>query len=60
MFISRYTTIDSAPAYSTAMHADSVAVNQPNTLPPMMMNGVNSAGTDTIVDLTTSMKVARG
>ncbi len=29
------------------MAADSVAVNQPKILPPTMMNGVISAGTDT-------------
>ena len=29
------------------MQADSVAVNQPKILPPIMMNGVNSAGIDT-------------
>ena len=29
------------------MHADSVAVNQPKILPPMMMTGVISAGIET-------------
>ena len=29
------------------MQADSVAVNQPKILPPMMMTGVISAGTET-------------
>jgi hypothetical protein len=42
------------------MAADSVAVNQPNTLPPTMMNGVISAGIDTSADISTSRSVARG
>ena len=32
------------------MQADSVAVNQPNSLPPTMMSGVISAGTETASD----------
>ena len=50
----------SAAAYSTAMQADSVAVNQPNTLPPMMMKGVISAGTATPIAFKVSTRVARG
>ena len=42
------------------MHADSVAVNQPKILPPMMMNGVISAGTDTTAAVPNSRKVERG
>jgi hypothetical protein len=42
------------------MHADSVAVNQPKILPPMMITGVISAGMDTPIALTVSSRVARG
>ena len=42
------------------MHADSVAVNQPKILPPTMMNGVISAGTDTAAEAKNSPQVARG
>ena len=42
------------------MHADSVAVNQPKILPPMMITGVISAGTATPIALIVSTKVARG
>ncbi len=41
------------------MQADSVAVNQPKILPPMMMKGVNSAGSETIAETSTSLNVAR-
>ncbi len=41
------------------MHAASVGVNHPNTLPPMMITGVISAGSDTISAFTTSMNVER-
>jgi hypothetical protein len=40
------------------MPADSVAVNQP--LPPMMMIGISSAGTETAAEVSTSLNVARG
>ena len=59
-FISRYTKSDSAPAYSTAMQADSVAVNQPKILPPTMMNGVARAGIDTTAATSSSRQVERG
>jgi hypothetical protein len=42
------------------MQADSVAVNQPKTLPPMMMTGVMSAGTATSIEANSSFSVARG
>ena len=42
------------------MHADSVAVNQPKILPPMMMNGVISAGIETSSAAKNSFSVARG
>jgi len=56
---SRCTKAASAIAYSTAMHAASVGVNQPKTLPPMMITGVISAGNDTNSALTTSTNVER-
>ncbi len=42
------------------MQALSVAVNQPKTLPPMMIAGVISAGTETISARRNSIIVARG
>ena len=42
------------------MQADSVAVNQPKILPPMMMIGVMSAGMATPIALSVSTSVARG
>ena len=42
------------------MHADSVAVNQPKILPPMMITGVISAGTAMAIALMVSTSVARG
>jgi hypothetical protein len=42
------------------MQADSVAVNQPNTFPPTMMNGVVKAGADTANALNSAAQVARG
>ena len=42
------------------MQALSVAVNQPKTLPPMMMSGVVSAGTETKKLRATCAAVARG
>ncbi len=42
------------------MQALSVAVNQPKILPPMMMKGVSSAGTETISAAAASRSVARG
>ena len=43
-------------AYSTAAAADSVAVNQPSRMPPTMMNGVISAGTETAAAVRNSLK----
>lgn len=42
------------------MAADSVAVNQPNTSPPMMITGVISAGTADAIPVNTSRSDARG
>ena len=42
------------------MQADSVAVNQPKILPPMMMPGVISAGIATHVAQRNSRQVERG
>jgi hypothetical protein len=42
------------------MQADSVAVNQPNSLPPMMISGVISAGTETANETRSARQVARG
>ena len=42
------------------MQADSVAVNQPKILPPMMMNGVVRAGIETMKEATISRQVERG
>ena len=41
------------------MHADSVAVNQPKILPPMMITGVISAGIATSIAGPTSFSVER-
>ena len=42
------------------MPADSVAVNQPKILPPMMMTGVISAGTETSIAAMISFRFERG
>jgi hypothetical protein len=42
------------------MQADSVAVNQPKILPPMMMKGVISAGTEMNSARASSPHVALG
>jgi hypothetical protein len=42
------------------MQAASVAVNQPKTLPPMMMKGVSRAGTATMKAAKNSRSAARG
>jgi hypothetical protein len=42
------------------MAADSVAVNQPSRMPPTMMNGVKSAGSDSQPETKNSFSVARG
>ena len=42
------------------MHADSVAVNQPKILPPMMITGVISAGIETNSAAKSSFSVERG
>ena len=42
------------------MHADSVAVNQPKILPPMMITGVISAGIATSTAVSTSFRFERG
>ena len=42
------------------MQADSVAVNQPKILPPMMMPGVINAGTAIQVAQNSARQVARG
>jgi hypothetical protein len=41
------------------MQAASVAVNQPNILPPMMMKGVTRAGIDTNSQRPSSIQVVR-
>ena len=42
------------------MQADSVAVNQPKILPPMMITGVISAGIETRATREQRAQVARG
>ena len=42
------------------MQADSVAVNQPKILPPMMIIGVISAGIETRSERASAPQVARG
>ena len=42
------------------MQADSVAVNQPKILPPMMITGVISAGIETSSAVPSAPQVARG
>jgi hypothetical protein len=42
------------------MAADSVAVNQPKILPPMMITGVINAGIEIISAANTSRRVERG
>ena len=42
------------------MQPDSVAVNQPNSLPPMMMPGVTSAGMVTNSEMPSARQVALG
>ena len=44
----------------TAIAADSVAVNQPKILPPMMITGVIIAGIATNIAASTSLNVERG
>jgi hypothetical protein len=42
------------------MAADSVAVNHPKILPPMMMNGVIKAGIETKSEVASAAQLARG